>query len=135
MRSEADAPEPTGQRTRPPEQNALVDVRAQAAALRSVLERLHGIEDSVAAHSAHDLTRMLADRDRRQDELQVEADARLRVIAEQAEHIRNLEKQLEALAEAADQRLTLLEANHRSHAAFRKTVRERLRDLLDAIPE
>jgi arginine deiminase len=118
-----------------PEPNALVELRAEAAALRSVLERLPGAGDAVAAHSPHDLTRLLADRDRRQDELQGEADARLRIIGEQAEHIRSLEEQLEAVRDAADQRLALLEANHHSHAAFRATVRERLRHLLDAIPE
>jgi hypothetical protein len=135
MTSESDAPEPTGERIRPPGQNALAELHAQAAALRSVLERLSGADDGVVPRSAHDLTRLLADRDRRHDEVQGEADARLRIIDEQAEHIRSLEEQLEAVRDAADQRLALLEANHHSHAAFRATVRERLRHLLDAIPE
>jgi septal ring factor EnvC (AmiA/AmiB activator) len=125
MTSEADAPEP----------DALVELRAQAATVRAMLDRLSPRQDAVAAHTPHDLTRLLADRDRRQDDLQREADARMRIINEQAQHIRSLEEQLRTLQEAADERLALLEANHHSHAAFRATVRDRLRELIDAIPD
>jgi hypothetical protein len=125
MTSQPDAPEP----------NPLTELRAEAAALRALLGRLPDPRGAVPARSAHDLTRVLAERDRRADALQHEADARLRIIAEQAEQIRGLEEQLRVVQAAADERLALLQANHRSHEAFRARVRERLRDLLDLLPE
>jgi len=127
----------------------LADVRAAAAALRAALERDAALPPSASAERspAHELTLVLAERDRRHAALQREADERLallervtqaaeerlRIIAEQGERIQQVEAELLAVQAAADERLALVDANHLAHTEFRAALRGRLRDLLDAL--
>jgi hypothetical protein len=129
----------------------LIDVRAGAQALRAALgPPTEGTAESTPPASAvSEMTLALETRDRERQHLQREADDRLNVITEQLERIHQLDEELHALrvtrdallAEvevvraAADERLTLLESNHRAYAEFRAELRDRLRDLLDEVAD
>ncbi|MGD0051523.1 MAG: hypothetical protein ABSD03_06845 [Vulcanimicrobiaceae bacterium] len=99
---------------------------ALAATLRAALAATtDGVADGAASPSAAGEMTLALERMRGLDEelhaLRAERDALL--------------AEVDVLRTAADERLALLESNHGAYAAFRAELRNRLRDLLDALAD
>ncbi|HEY4439435.1 MAG TPA: sulfotransferase domain-containing protein [Candidatus Elarobacter sp.] len=83
--------------------------------------------------AADDLAGILAARDKRTDDLQREADARLIALEETTAALRRLEEEAAQLRSAAQERLELLHANDRAYAEFKSLIKQRLVDISNSI--